>query len=110
MKGFGILLALASCAILLICGPPALASGAQNYIDLHSIATIDGNGSAGAGQLDLVQTPDACPAGLQVVPDPGSCSGLSCEVVISLKNILRSGQPRNILRQGVRLLTRLPCC
>ena len=109
MKGFGILLALASCAILLICGPPALASGAQNYSDLH-IATIDGIGSVGAGQLDLVQTPDACPAGLQVVPDPGSRSGLSCEVACQLKNILPAARPRNILRQGVRLLTRLPCC
>jgi len=109
MKGFGILLALASCAILLICGPPALNAGVQqNIIDLH-IATINGIGSAGAGHLDLVQTPDACPAGLQVVPDPGSCSGLSCELVISLKNILPAARPRNI-RQGVRLLIRLPCC
>ena len=110
MKGFGILLALASCAILLICGPPALNAGdAQNYLSTH-IAMIDGNGSAGAGQLDLVQTPGVSPAGLQVVPDPGSCGGLSCEVACQLRNILPAARPRNILRQGVRLLNWLPCC
>lgn len=110
MKGFGVLLALASVSLLLFLGPPALASGAQqNYLSLQ-IASLMVTDVADAGPFDLAETPDAGPAGLQVVPDPGSCSGLSEAVACRPLNILRAARPRNILRQGVRLLNFLPCC
>lgn len=104
MKGFGILLALASAAVLLICGPPALFSGdAQNQIELQcSIAD--------AGPLVSVETPGVSPAVAQVVHDPGSCSG-QLEAVVVTSESKTTCRPVRRLGSGVkRLLNFLPFC
>lgn len=99
MKGFGLLLMLTLAAVALaICGPPAIAG--QNDCQYMQIAACS-----------FVESPATSPALLPVVADPGSPDGLSAVVAINLKaNILPAARPRNIFRQGVRLLTFLPCC
>ena len=105
MKGFGVLLALASVSLLLFCGPPALASGDhQNYVDLQnaSIATA-------TDIIGITETP-ALPAQAQVVLDPGRCDSQVETLTLAKMNILPAVRIRNIFRQGVRLLNFLPFC
>ena len=53
MKGFGILLALASAAILMICGPPAIDAGENTYILQNDSLHVEANNAAVAGQQRL---------------------------------------------------------
>lgn len=104
MKGFVVLLALASIALLLICGPPAAVQGEDQMI-------LQSEFIGGKAIQNVDQIPGISPAGLQVVPDPGSCGG-QFEAVAStnLSKIEPVQRGRNIIRQGVRLLNFLPCC
>ena len=104
MKGFGVLLALASAAILLICGPPALAAGdAQNYDLSLQIAQLT------ADDFTIAETPGASPAVAQVVHDPGSYGGQLEAVNINLSKL--ACRPFRRLGNGVRrLLNFLPRC
>ena len=51
-----------------------------------------------------VESPAAQPAQAPVVLDPGSRCDLSATVACNRLNILPAARPRNILRQGSRLL------
>lgn len=105
MKGFAVLLALVSVALLLACGPPAAVQGEDQIILQSEFIGV------GATVLANDQTPEVPPAGLQVVPDPGSCSGqLEAVACINLSKLKPVQRGRNIIRQGVRLLNFLPCC
>lgn len=103
MKGFGVLLALASVVILLICGPPALAAGdTQNY-DLQ-IASLT------AGNFTVVETPGVSPAVARVVHDPGSCGG-QAEAIAADQQSKLACRPFRRFGSGVkRLLNFLPRC
>ena len=104
MRGFCLLLMLALVVVALaICGPPAIA-GQSHHLNLQGI-----DQSIDIGPVTVAESPATSPALLPVVADPGSCGGLSCEVACQLRNVLPAARPRNIFRQGVRLLIRLPC-
>ena len=103
MKGFGVLLALASAAILLICGPPALAAGdTQNY-DLQ-IAQLS------TGPVTVAESPDIAPAPLPVVADPGSCGGQLEVVAVDQQSKLACRSLRRLGNGVQRLLNFLPRC
>lgn len=90
------MLALVAVVAIAICGPPAVVAGSNDY-------QID------QAAADIAENPATSPAPLLVVADPLSTAGRIDAVAIRLKNILPAARPRNILRQGVRLLTRLSC-
>ena len=95
----GLLLPIVAIAVvlaLLMCGTTATETPNIEY-------TIENNAAC-------VESPAVQPAQAPVVLDPGSCDEHATEVACQLRNILPAARPRNILRQGVRLLTRLPCC
>ena len=104
MKGFCLLLMLAAVVAIAICGPPALDARQDDYLRLQSSI-------ADTGPVTVVESPVIAPAASQVVRDPGSCCGqLDSVTCLRLNTILRAARPRNIFRQGVRLITFLPCC
>lgn len=104
MKGFAVLLALASVALLLACGPPAAVQGEDQII-------LQSEFIGGTVIQNIDQIPGISPAGLQVVPDPGSCDGgLKAVASTNLSKIEPVQRGRNTIRQGVRLLNFLPCC
>ena len=90
------MLALVAVVAIAICGPPAVVAGSTDYQISQTAAVI-------------AENPATSPAASLVVRDPGSCDGLSAQLACQLKNILPAARPRNIFRQGVRLLTRLSC-
>jgi hypothetical protein len=90
------IVAIAVVLALLMCGTTATETPNIEY-------TIENNAAC-------VESPAVQPALAPVVQDPGSCGDRSHEVACQLKELLPAARPRNILRQGVRLLTRLPCC
>lgn len=51
-----------------------------------------------------VESPATQPAQAPVVLDPGSCGDNLSTVAFNRPNILPAARPRNILRQGVRLI------
>lgn len=90
MRGFGLLLMLALAVVAIaICGPPAVDAG-QNDTYMQIVATV-------------VENSATAPAASLVVRDPGSTDDLSATTAFRL-NILPAVRPRNIFRQGVRLL------
>ena len=107
MKGFAFMLALASAAVLMICGPPALVSG-ENHIEMHSSAA---NALDGIDNTIFAEIPVAASDVGWVVHDPPSCSGngILDDDLNSDKFTCNRRPARNILRQGVRLLNFLTC-
>jgi hypothetical protein len=103
MKGFGLLLALASVTPLLICGPPAVQAGEKIHIDSQN-ASIDG-----VVIQNIDETPATPPAGLQAVPDPGSCGGRLEQAVINENST--ACRPLRRIGSGVKRLLcfLLPC-
>ena len=99
MRGFALpIVALAVVLALLMCGTTAAEN--QTCYDY----TIESNAVC-------VESPATQPAQAPVVLDPGSTSDPSATVACSRLNILPAARPRNILRQGSRLLFFLtPVC
>jgi len=102
MRGFCLLLMLALVVVALaICGPPAIA-GHSDYLTSQS--------SIASGPVTVVESSATSPAASQVVRDPPSTADQLDAVAFRSRNILPAARPRNIFRQGVRLLNFLPCC
>ena len=93
----GLILPIVAAAVvlaLLMCGTTATETPNIEY-------TIENNAAC-------VESPAVQPALAPVVQDPGSCSGHASDVAFQLKKILPAARPRNILRQGVRLICLIP--
>ena len=93
----GLILPIVAIAIvlaLLMCGTTATETPNTEY-------SLDTN-------MARVEIPAPRPAQAPVVLDPGSCSGHANEVACQLKDVLPAARPRNILRQGVRLILMIP--
>ena len=92
----GLILPIVAIAIvlaLLLCGTTATETPNTEY----SLET----------NMARVESPAPWPAQAPVVLDPGSSSGHANEVACQLKDVLPA-RPRNILRQGVRLILMIP--
>lgn len=93
----GLLLPIVAIAVVLtvlMCGTTATENPTIEYTIENGTLCVESPGTS------LAQAP--------VVLDPGSCSDQSPDVACQLKNLLPAARPRNLLRQGVRLICLIP--